>query len=385
MQLISRLGSYVCVTYPEKLRSRLFRALHNARITVLETRTTLSGFSVTVSRKGYRELCALESSDHFTPISVRRGGLPIRMRALLRRPGLLLGILLGLMLFLFCRGRIWEIKIVGDGSIDEDTIRAELAVHGLEEGMSIRALDAEKTASSYLNTDRRVSWMQIRREGVRAYVEWLPTKLGSDTVSHPSSVGANLVASHDAIIEDVRISDGTAVVKSGSVVKAGELLVSGIEASGISYAEGEVIGRVRESVSVFVPLVQTGNFISGEEYTGLRLTVFNLPLSFGYGDGACDAVQKSAIWLFDRIRLPIYAEREVIYTTQEYEHTLSESAAVRLAQRRLAAELKSRLSSGELLSQKTSGSFSGDGYTLTAEIEYLINIAKTLEFSAENE
>ncbi len=385
MQLISRLGGYVCVTYPEKVRSRLFRALHGARIAILETRTTSDGFSVTLSRASYKRLAALKESESLSPLGVREGGLPIRTRAILRRPGLLLGVLLGVMLFFFCRGRIWEIRIVGDGSIDEDAMRTELALHGLHEGMSIRELDGEETVSAYLSADRRVSWMQIRREGVVAYVEWLPTKFGEEAVSHPEGVGANLVASEDAVVEDLRISDGTAVVGRGSVVKAGELLVSGLEAGGVSYASGEVIGRVRQTVRVFVPFLQTGETVTGEARAGLRLTVFDFPLSFGYGEKAPDAIRKSAFWLFDRIRLPIYTESELIYRTEEYEHTLNESEAVKLAQRRLAAELETKLSRGELLSQKTVGSFSNEGYTLTAEIEYLINIAKTLEFSAENE
>ena len=385
MQLISRLCGYLRITYPEKVRSRLFRLLHAHQIPIIETKMTSDGFCITVSRSAYRAMSEHKEIMDLQALGTKHGGAPVHLRALLKRPGILCGITLGLMLFFFCRARIWEVRIVGDGSIDEDAMRHSLASAGLSEGMRISSLDCERTVASYLSEERRVCWMQIRREGVIAYVEWLPTKFGEQVSEEHGDVGANLVASEDAVIEDIRIQSGHATVSRGSVVKAGDLLVSGIDDNGVAYASGEVIGRVRRTVTVSVPFVQTGERIISEKSGGLRLTVFQLPFSFGFGKRAADAVQKSAVWLFDSIRLPIYTERELIYETEAYECVLSESDAVRLAQRRLASELQALLANGELLSQKTKGCFTEQGYTITAEIEYLINIAKTLEFSSENE
>ncbi len=383
MLLIAFLFGYVRLTYPEHLRTRLYRAIHTARIPIVSASSGDQDFSLLLTRGAYRKLSAL--SERFEPLRTEYGGVPYRLRTLLKHPGLILGALLGLSMLFFCRSRIWEIRIVGDGSIDEDCMRLTLESAGLWEGMPSSSLDSERIAAAYLREDGRVAWMQIRREGVVAYVEWIPTKEGdSGEIPLPKDAAANLVASEDAVIEEMTVLQGQPTVTRGEVVRAGDLLVSGMQSDGNTYACGEVLGRVRKTVNVFIPFRQTEAVSLGEEKCGVRITVLGFPISFDYGDGDGDAVYRSHLHL-GSLRLPICVEREIRCLAETREYVIDESEAVRLASKKLSAELAVLLAEGELCSQKTFGKFTETGYMLTAEIEYLINIAKTLEFSVENE
>jgi hypothetical protein len=290
---------------------------------------------------------------------------------------------LGIALLVFSRSRVWEIQVVGAGTVDPDLLREELRECGLSEGISFRDFDGETVSFEMQKLDRRISWMQIRREGVRAIVEWIPTKNGEIVSQPPEDRGANLVSTKDAVIVDLQIESGEAFVAVGSVVHAGDLLVSGVGTHSAVYASGRVIGRVKEQIEVTVPRLFEEIVPIHTESIGFSIELFGHRFSFGDEDG--NLRERGSLYLFGKVRLPIFWETvsHVEYSVRECEY--SETDTARIARRMLSEKLSVLLADGELLGTTLSGSYGQDGYTLSAEIEYLINIAKTLEFSLENE
>jgi similar to stage IV sporulation protein len=305
------------------------------------------------------------------------------LRKLTFRSGLVLGFALGVGLLLFCRSRVWEIDVVGSTAIDPDLFFEELATCGLHEGMSFHDLNAEEVAFAMQKLDRRIAWMQIRREGVRMIVDWIPTNDSILPLQPPKDRGSNLIASADAVIVDMLIQKGVPTVSIGEVVRKGELLVSGIKQNSAIYAQGRVIGQIKEAVSVTVPIVQTVIRESNTEAIGLEVNLFGHRLCFGESEGSYE--ESGRLYLFDRIRIPVLWKKIYRCDYDCSERELSEKEAAQLAMRRLSETLEIKLKDGELLSSQVSGGFTDDGYTISADIEYLINIAKTLEFSIENE
>ncbi len=371
------------LSFSEADRTQVYQSLLSERIQVLSAENRSDGFWISLFSADAKRLQGILNGTGVSVKNEVKKGLPVLLKRLLRRCGLLLGLFLGLSLFLFCRSRVWEIQVLGSGPIDPDLLIEELSEFGLREGVSFRELDFDTVCFEMQKLDRRIAWMQIRREGVKVIVEWIPTKKEDLSLQSTRECGANLVARKDAVIVDLQIESGEASVSVGSVVHAGELLVSGVGSHSAVYASGRVIGRVREQVSVRVPFKSEEIVTVANEGVGFSVELFGRRLSFGESEG--DLSDRATAYLFGKIRLPIFWERvyRAEYTVREIK--LSESDAAKAAGRLLSERLAVLLAEGELLSSSVTASYDDEGYTLTADIEYLINIAKTLEFSLENE
>lgn len=383
MTVLSYLFGAKRLRFLKKHREQVYNGLLVSKITVISSEESEDTFALFVSHGDAKVLLMHLLSVNITPKDVESIGLPRFVKRLLRRSGLLLGLILGIALFLFARSRVWEIELYGSGTLDPDLLREELRDVGLSEGMSFCEFDPKTVSFEMQKLDRRIAWMQIRRRGVHVIVEWIPSKLGETVNKKPSGIGANLIAEKDAVIVDVQIDRGEGCVSVGSVVRAGELLVSGVGTHSSVYASGRVIGRVKETVRISVPRCFEEVVVSKCDTVGVALEIFGHRFLIGEDDGAL--CEKGTVYLFERVRLPIFWETlsQVDYLTHESE--FSETDMARIARRKLSERLGVLLTEGELLTTSLSGSYDSEGYTLIAEIEYLINIAKTLEFSIENE
>ena len=381
--LINSLLGVCRLSFSEEDRTAVYRAIFDARLTVLSLKNLPSGFQIDLRREDSKRLSASLKEVGVLAENVKTFGVSVVLKFLLRRSGLVFGAVLGLLLFLFCSGRVWAIELRGCGGIDPDLLLEELASCGLYEGAYIGTLDAESVTLAVLKQEKRISWMQVRREGVRVIVEAIPAKLENSISGPPEGIGANLVSAKDAVIVDLQIESGEAGVSVGSVVRKGDLLVSGVGTHSALYASGMVIGRVRDVICVTVPLSHLELSEIKTECVGYSLSLFGYVFSFG--EKEAELFERDPIYLFGRIRLPAFFERRYRAAYTEREVCYTESEAAKIARRMLSARLSVLLSDGELLSGEISASYTDEGYTLTAEIEYLINIAKTLEFSLENE
>lgn len=376
------LGTSILV-FSEADRTKVYQCLLEASASVLSAEKRSDGFSISLLNADAKRLKRSLEGQGVYPTGEKSFGLPVLLRALVRRSGLLLGFALGLALLLFSRSRVWEIELRGSGGIDPDFFLEELSECGLSEGIAFRDFDVESVCFEMQELEKRVSWMQIRREGVRVIVDWIPTKAGDTSIDSPTDRGANLVAEKDAVVVDLQIESGEASVSLGSVVRAGDLLVSGVGTHSAVYARGRIIGRVKERVEVTVPFKSEEIVPLKTECVGFSISLFGYEIPFGNSDG--DYTDREAVYLFGKIRLPVFLQRSyrVQYAEKELEH--SEADAAKTARRLLSEKLSVLLAEGELVSSSVFASYTEDGYKLTADIEYLINIAKTLEFSLENE
>ena len=310
-------------------------------------------------------------------------GFPALLQSLLRRPGILAGVLCALLFFLFARGRVWEIRIAGDGSLDEDVVRSILYTAGLRPGMPIRDFSPDGVATECLMRDDLFSGMTVSLSGVVANVEWFG-RLGDASVPSGSEAGGvNLIASRDAVIVSVQPTCGTAAVSPGQTVHKGDLLISGVGKGGTVRASGVVLARVSEEFSVTAESVEVRRKIGKAKPVSLSLMLFGEKvLSLGR---AGDTSSEKEWTLPGGIVLPFSLRVGYAHLVEEEVVSLSEKEAATRALRRLDWVVREALSEGELIKKEVSGDFSGEGYTATAKTEYLINIAEPLAFNARNE
>ena len=347
-----------------------------------EIRTDENATTVRVGRAAGKWILKALSENG---INVRVGeirGLPGLFRATMNRPGAVCGVVLAVLLFVFARTRLWDVRIEGDGSVDEDAIREIVYAAGLRPGMKLREISPESVSSACLLHEDVFSGINVTLSGVVAKVEWLGREQG-DPIASPSSDGVNVVASCDGVIVSVEPTSGTAVVVPGQTVHKGDLLISGVTGGGAVRASGKVTATVTREFTATVPKAVTTNRIEKKNAVSLSFRMFGEEL-FSIGAGG-DSVSEKEWTLPGGIVLPFSFRVGYLHKTVLENVELTEAEAAQNALRRLQWIVREALAEGELIREEISGGFDDAGYTATAKTEYLINIAKPLAFTVGNE
>ncbi len=203
--------------------------------------------------------CAVERAALDSGILVtvsREGGLPRRLRMLCRRPGLMVGALLGILLYIAATSVVWDIRISGNTAVSDRAVEDTLAACGFTVGTSLRDFRADVTENRVLLADDRLSWISINRRGTVAYVE---VREAAHTPAPDAEGPADIVATVGGVIERVELASGNVLVMAGETVSPGDVLVSGLYDSdrfGILWtrADAKVFARTTRVITVEIPL-----------------------------------------------------------------------------------------------------------------------------------
>ena len=324
------------------------------------------------------------------PLTLRgEGGLPRLLHRLGHRPGLLVGCILGLGLYLAASGIFWDIRISGNTTLSDRTLRESLEDCGLSVGTPLRGFEADVTENRILLLDDRLAWVSINRKGTVAYVEVreaVKTPEAEDT--HPR----DMVAARDGVIEYVELEAGNVRVKAGQTVHRGQVLVSGIydsQQTGIRVeaARARVFARTTRVFSVEIPLsYEEKRYLTAENgtgqtgYTEKSLIFFGRHIKFSkkYGNlvGFCDIMEDEKSWgLASGVGFPIstrtlrYLPYETITSTRSY------AEAEELAYFELAGYLAALPGGATLLSKTVTLHHGRESLTLTCTLTVIEDIA----------
>ncbi len=215
------------------------------------------GISLTFPRPVARLVEESAASEGWPLTVLRSGGVPESLGRLIRRPGLLVGCVLGLCLYIAGTQVVWDIRISGNHSISNRSVEETLAKAGITVGTSLRDFRADVVENTALILDDRLSWISINRRGTVAYVE---LREASHTPKPESDAPADLVASAGGIIQRIELDEGNVRVAEGQSVSPGDVLVSGIydsQTEGIRFtrARARIYARTVRELTVTVPLM----------------------------------------------------------------------------------------------------------------------------------
>lgn len=306
-------------------------------------------------------------------------------RKLARHPGLICGVILAMFLYLWLGGMVWEVRIVCENDIDEDTVLTELAEAGLFEGARVSEIDPDRVVTEFLSLDGGVAFATVHMTGVVAEVELIRRE--APPAQEPTEAPCNLVASRDAVVTDMTVYAGKPTVKIGQTVAKGDLLVTGVltDVGGTRLlpASATVMGQVVDTLLIDVPLTAQTRQVVSSRPIFCTLTVFGHTFTVGKREGA-DCVRERRLYLFERIRLPVICRVGYRVETTEVSQTREASEAIRIAEAELRRRLDVLLADGALDSSETSVWQEGDTLHLSAKVIYETNIAKSLAFDMGN-
>lgn len=298
--------------------------------------------------------------------------------------GILLAIALSVLIFLFSFGRIWDVRIDGNEQLTDRQVEAYLAEQGLEMGKRWRKIDKNSLENGILTENPDVAWISVNRRGTVAYVQLIESE-NVHTVEEASHIFSNIVAECDGVIEEITVESGVAAVKVGDVVKAGEVLISGIvENEGGTHlcrAKGTVRASCVTELCAEVTENATERVAKKYKMREIRLFIFNFSINifknYGNCENTCDIIRENRSFaLFGRLRLPIRLEKAytVEYEERQYSRARDEMSAQ--AKRDLDGMIYSVFKDSDVLKIRTESSFSDGVYRIRARVVYSTDVGK---------
>lgn len=221
-----------CLTYIERagIPAQEVTALDELNLSILLRRRDL---------KRLRKLC--EKKGDSLKVTAR-AGIYWRLKGLLHRPVLMIGLMLLLFMALYLPSRVLFVRVEGNVSVPTRKILEQSARCGISFGTSRREVRSEKVKNALLEAMPELQWVGVNTAGCVATIsvrerEQIKTEFQNQGVS-------SIVASRDGIIAECTAQAGTLKVQPGQAVKAGEILISGYTDCGLSIRAGAAKGEV---------------------------------------------------------------------------------------------------------------------------------------------
>ena len=268
-----------------------------------------------------------------SPLGLTRTLRRLRRRAALPVCAALCAILIGLM-----TTRVWLVRVDAPAALTQQLNQA-LVELGVQPGAAKSALDLRAIEDALVAGVQGVKFCQARVRGVTLTLKAQQAQSAPDTLT--LSPPGSLYARCDAVVERVQVLAGSAAVQRGDTVRAGDLLIAGVEQvsreeTAPVKAVGIVTGRVwyeglGESALSETELVRTGAVATRRAIRLLNMEWVIEPAQ------AFDVCDRELSWqpiggMF--VPLGVMTERFFELTERQVERPLDEAQAIALDQAR---------------------------------------------------
>lgn len=319
----------------EKLLARLEKRGAHPRDIRRENLRTVSMQIKSRDLKVFDALCVeldIEALER-RPLGLTRTLRRLRRRAALPVCAALCALLIGLM-----ATRVWLVRVDAPAALTQQLDQA-LVELGVQPGASKSALDLRAIEDALVASVPDVKFCQARIRGVTLTLKAQQAQSAPDTLSLDPP--GSLYARCDAVVERVQVLSGSAAVQRGDTVRAGDLLIAGLEQvapeeTAPVRAVGIVTGRVwyeglGESALSETELVRTGAVATRR---AIRLFDMEWILEPAQAFDVCD---RELSWqplggMF--VPLGVMTERFFELTERQVERPLDEAQALALEQAR---------------------------------------------------
>ena len=336
-------------------------------------------FTFTMTRRDWKRLRRLTRHIDCEMAAVRWRGTPFFLGRMRYRVGLWVTLLACTVGLFFGSFFIWDFEIEGNVNVSQQEILRALEKHGVGFGTYGFSVDSPELRNYILLEIPELSYIAVNVNGCRAYVQ-VRERIFAPEIIDKKKAG-NTIAAKDALVTAVQPWDGEKQVLPGTMVKEGQLLISGVvenDFAGARYLRGmgKVYGRTWYHLQCRVPLTVQEKSYTGEEKVQRALLVgkkrINLYIGSSILGDTCDKITNWNKWeLPGGVALPVTMVTETLRPYELTGRQRSGKEALALAEEVLDARLAGYLEEGEILSREvTSEVVDGDlVVTLSAECQ----------------
>ena len=199
-------------------------------------------------------------------------GLSAFAQKMKKRPGIPVGIALMLVCMLVCSQFVWRVEVQGAGAYQADMV-SFLQESGYTRGVPKARVDVKALESALISRYPQIAWFHAYVTNMTLVVE---VSHGVPMPETAEGETGDLVADRNGIIHSIRVYAGTPAVKPGQVVQKGDVLIRGVERGRDEQqtavrADGVVLARCWDSVTVTMPLYEIISTETGRESTDMRI------------------------------------------------------------------------------------------------------------------
>lgn len=343
---------------------------------------------VTLQPRQLRRARAAAAHSRCELTVLRAGGGPRFAAVLLRRAALVLGLLAMFGVLAWSRLFIWEITVTGNETVPTARILDALRECGVDTGKSWLGITSDNLRSELLIELPELAWATVNIHGSRA--EAIVRERTPKPPIWRAGDPFDLLADKTGFVTEVQVWNGTALVKPGSAVVPGDILIAGEARSAYAgtrqtHAAGKVTAQTYYELIAQAPLTAQNRTYTGAVHSRYALLIgknrYNFYKSSSISPESCVTITSVRnLGIPGLFSLPVSFLRE---TAREYE--IKEASHDRLALRReleeaLHARLLAALGPGARIeSERFSAIERGGKLTVTLRAQCLEQIGTERE------
>ena len=172
-----------------------------------------------------------------------------------KRPVLLLGMAMLLLLSIYLPTRVLFVRVEGNRQVPARLILQETEACGVYFGADRSDLRSQQLKDRLLSRLPQLQWAGVKTEGCVAVIT---VRERIQTEQTPPQEGVcSIVSARDAVVVSMTVLRGNGLCKPGQAVKAGQVLISGYTDCGLCIraerADGEILGRTQRELTAIFP------------------------------------------------------------------------------------------------------------------------------------
>ena len=305
---------------------------------------------------------------------IRRRGLYWRLKSLLYRPVLTVGMCLLLVGALYLPSRICFVEVEGNSTLPDRQIMEAARNCGIRFGASRREVRSEKVKNELLSALPDLKWAGVNTQGCVALIsvrERTPTEDTEDT-----GAVSSIAAARDGIIISCTATKGNLLCREGQAVRQGQILISGYTDCGLTVtatrAEGEILAQTRRRLTAVTPLSCEIPVEQGRKTVKYSLLIGKKRINFYKGSGIWDATcgkmyAEYHLTLPGGFQLPVTLVRETAVFRRTVDQETDSASAGKSLTDFAEDYLRRRMIAGTIFSRDCIVQTKGDICCLTGE------------------
>lgn len=321
----------------------------------------------TVSRSDYQRLEKLLSRRGEKFKVTQKQGVFWSIAALRRRPVLVVGLAIYLILAMYLPTRVLFVKVEGNKMVTTQAVLEEAEQIGISFGASRRDVRSEAVKNALLTAMPQLQWAGINTYGCVAVIS-VEERTEEIKIRENKSV-CSVVAKCDGVIQEMTVTRGNALCKVGQAVTAGQVLVSGYTDCGIiikaTTAEAEVYADTLHELEAVTPTQREERTeIDREEsryYLIFGKNMIKLFKDSGISDASCVKMyEESYLTLPGGFQLPVALVQErLVYYTQD-SVCAEDASAFSWLEHQIDEYLTEQMVAGKIINSEVTTTLLGD-------------------------
>lgn len=353
--------SIICIEIESFVPEKFINLLWKNNISVKNIqKKNITTMIMEVKLNDYEQIEGLAKKSKTKVRIIGRYGFSLFLISMKKRIALFCGIFLFIGILYYLSTFIWGIDIETEKIVPPYEIRNELAMMGIRPGINKKYLNVNDIEERMVKNNENITWARVRIEGSRLKIRVV------ERVSPPGIIKdetpCNLVSKQDGIISRVYTSSGTAIVKTGDIVKKGQLLVKGEQGNeGNVYpvhAKGEVIAKTFYENSKTVNISGTKKVRTGESFTNYYIDINKRKI---YLKNTANKYEN-----YDKIVVDNgFIKKEIYYKIKDVNYTLDANKVIQTSSDELYNSIVLNLDKNiKIVDRKTETTDNGDTWTI---------------------